>query len=703
MQQVDSSSRNPGKWTKCMEFLLDFAAVVLVSTDIVTDVLVIHEFWMAKKMTVFYVGVVILCCAQASYLMLFFMYFLVDGDILRTSESCRWVKVFFIMLCVAPFGQLVPLFIWIESHRLPWLDNVLNRLGWSNGGSDPQMQEGQDPLIFWILSKVQKHGGFIIESLIEALPQSILQIVALMFYKHVTPLSIYSIISSMTSVAIRGVMVSYSLNRATFVFNIVCFAADIFNIFSCFSWAFWDSGIIFPWTDNFWRFNKLQDVYGQIWFNQMLCITAILGFIIALFLITFLIVLFFDLLKHRNCRICDENNRSGSFIGWVLETIFFVFIIIPLGFSMIVTAGFTGLLVLMMVCQIFKLWPWCFVFTLFESEHIARFEMFYRPWINWLFSSPTSFDWDCRFGVSFRFLARMKSLRFRAMGNEELSQKVLKVPFDKLTCRVLRRDVLEMGSNRWEVCCRMPKKAALSPAQNVNFNDVRRARGVRDDQWIWEQYFVYGYWRMCSGLVLYVLLPLQIVSLLYNLVYPFLAFSKAGLDAQYIQIVLSSIYFLLLGVALLCFPVMYRYRRLIYAVPVQAIDLRNAYMRVGSDWSWERPDMLSVFNSIEKEYAMELNQIYIDQILQHFFQHLAPLMMEMLGPQRNPTFDQEIYFRRDPLLYRNQDRLTIFELKDVSSIMVKAYDNEMKLSTVDCGLMTPLLDNHEDDCANLRS
>merc|ERR1719320_1756756 len=105
--------------------------------------------------------------------------------------------------------------------------------------------------MFWITSKIRKHGGFIVESLIEALPQSILQIVALMCYKHVTALSLYSIISSMTSVAIRGIMVSYSLSRATFIFNCSCFAADIFNIFSCFSWAFWDSDIVYPWKDGF--------------------------------------------------------------------------------------------------------------------------------------------------------------------------------------------------------------------------------------------------------------------------------------------------------------------------------------------------------------------------------------------------------------------------------------------------------------------
>merc|ERR1719397_986415 len=650
-------------------------------------------------MTFFYVGVVILCCAQVSYLMLFYLIFIVDGDMMKVTKSCRYVKVSFLMLCLAPFGQLLPLFIWIESHRLPWLDSCLNTLGWSNSGRDRNMKEDEDPLMHWISSKIQKHGGFIVESLIEALPQSILQFVALLCYKNVTPLSLYSIISSMTSVAIRGVMFSYSLNRATFIFNIACFAADIFNIFSCLSWAFWDAGIVFPWTVNFWHF-PLNDMYAQIWFNQMLCVTSTLGFVIALFLLTFLALLFLDIVRRGSCNGCVENNRNKYCICQVLETGCFLFVIIPIGFSMIIICCVTILTVLMMVCQIFKLWPWCFAFTLFESEHIARYEVFYSPWINWLFSSPDSFDRECRLGISFQVLGRKYCLFRRKDG--ELSHTVLNIPYHKLNCKVLRREVLEMKSNTWEVCCGLPQKFAMSQAQDVTFDSTRRARGVRRDQWIWEQYFVYGYFRMCTGFFLYILLPLQFISLLCNLVYPFLAFSKNGLDANYIQIILSLIYFLMLGIALLCFPVMYRYRRLIYAIPVQAIGPRGLKRRNGMYWQWDNPDIRCIFNSIEKEYAMELNQIYIEQIVLHFFQNLAPMMMEMIGPQRYPIIDGEIYFLTDSFQYRDQDRLTLFELKNVFSMRMKADYTKNKLFSFDCGLRIPLLDSYHDNCAEAK-
>lgn len=288
-----------------------------------------------------------------------------------------------------------------------------------------------------------------------------------------------------------------------------------------------------------WHF-ALQDMYGQIWFNQMLCVQFTLGLIIALFLLTFLALLFLDIVRRGSCNCCLENSSDKNCICQALETSFMLFVIIPIGFFMIIICCFTGLAVLMMVCQIFKLWPWCFAFTIFESEHIARFEVFYRPWINWLFSSPNSFDCERRLGISFRVLGRKHCLRFRTKGNDELSCTVSNIPYDKLNCKVLRRDVLQMKSNTWELSCGLPQKFAMSQAQDATFDSPRRARGVGRDQWIWEQYFVYGYFRMCTGLVLYVLLPLQVISLLCNLVYPFLAFSKVGLDANWIQIILRD-------------------------------------------------------------------------------------------------------------------------------------------------------------------
>merc|ERR1719184_137454 len=128
-----------------------------------------------------------------------------------------------------------------------------------------------------------------------------------------------------------------------------------------------------------------------------------------------------------------------------------------------------------MVCQIFKLWTWCFAFTVFEAKYMADNE-FFRPWLNWLSSSPDSFDFERRLGVSYTFLGRMECLSFRNKDKTELSRAVSNISYDKLNCRVLRSDVLEMKSNILEVCCVLPERQGMLEAQNGLFSRRRRPR-----------------------------------------------------------------------------------------------------------------------------------------------------------------------------------------------------------------------------------
>jgi hypothetical protein len=66
---------------------------------------------------------------------------------------------------------------------------------------------------------ISKIGGFLVESVVEAVPQSILQMVAMVVSGQVSAISVFSVVTSMVSVASHGLMVSYSIDRPTFVFN----------------------------------------------------------------------------------------------------------------------------------------------------------------------------------------------------------------------------------------------------------------------------------------------------------------------------------------------------------------------------------------------------------------------------------------------------------------------------------------------------
>lgn len=141
---------------------------------------------------------------------------------------------------------------------------------------------------------------------------------------------------------------------------------------------------------------------------------------------------------------------------------------------------------------------------------------------------------------------------------------------------------------------------------------------------------------------------------------------------------------------------MWRYRRFMTSVPIQAINLSGEYMHIENQWKLVFPDLKDVFDSIQEDYTRELGQIYTEQILHHFFQHLAPLILEILGPLRSPPVDQDIFFLSDPKRYRDPNRLTIFELNYTPHNKGTGYETkEVDLYAANCGLMSPLLDNHK--------
>ncbi len=45
----------------------------------------------------------------------------------------------------------------------------------------------------------------------------------------ISPLQLFSVIISMVSVASKGLLIAYSIDRPTFVFNFGCFVADVFK------------------------------------------------------------------------------------------------------------------------------------------------------------------------------------------------------------------------------------------------------------------------------------------------------------------------------------------------------------------------------------------------------------------------------------------------------------------------------------------
>jgi hypothetical protein len=229
-----AAAEKPYSWATIIDFVLnDMVVVVFSLMDVVCDILVAIEFYEEGKMGYFWVSVAIFCVAQVSYAFLF------ASTFAQGKGTVRQIAVF---LCVLPVSQLMPFFTWVESFHFERLDRCLDTAGLvptSRGiEQGASMGDDNDSLWAYIQHKYQAHAGFLAEALAEAIPQCILQTVAIITTGSASPLFVVSIMVSITVVASKGYMISYSIHRPVFVFNFLCIVADCFNLFASIAWLF---------------------------------------------------------------------------------------------------------------------------------------------------------------------------------------------------------------------------------------------------------------------------------------------------------------------------------------------------------------------------------------------------------------------------------------------------------------------------------
>lgn len=199
---------------------------------------------------------------------------------MRMREQVKW------FLIALSFGQLVPMIIWVDGFRFEWFTRILRSVALQPPAASSTLPNA-DPLKTYIKRKIRTHGGFLVESLIESVPQSILQMAGLIINETNNPVAIFSLCMSMVSVASKGLVLSYSIHRPTFVFNFLAFAADVCGVFATVAWIFIappsqsDHGVFFMTPP----VNKL----AQLWVYKalMLCVLwyfLVLGIFICVFL-----------------------------------------------------------------------------------------------------------------------------------------------------------------------------------------------------------------------------------------------------------------------------------------------------------------------------------------------------------------------------------------------------------------------------------
>ena len=212
---------------KCAEVGFDVVSCAISVADIVFDIAVAVEFHRRGQYTFFALSMCIFALAQASYAFLFVATY---GG--HRSNSYKLVA----FLVALPFSQLVPVFTLLESMHLAPISRALSRLGLRPTSSDIDEDGKADSLWSTLQRKYQSHAGFLLEALVEALPQCGLQIAALVLLGDASTLTVLSILLSLSVICSKGWLAAYSLHRPTFVFNSLAIAADVAELFASAAW-----------------------------------------------------------------------------------------------------------------------------------------------------------------------------------------------------------------------------------------------------------------------------------------------------------------------------------------------------------------------------------------------------------------------------------------------------------------------------------
>ena len=183
-----------------LNYSYDVLTILISIADVTTDIWVIYNYKIQNRNTFFIISLIIMILAQLSYSIAFVLRFLND------SWQPTYKKLLIYFLFVLPLSPIMSFIFFILSFENNWIEDFLNNLGFRDELSN-STYKNQPPIIVWIETKLIKHLGFIMEAMIEALPQSIIHV----YYQDTEMINIVSICISLTSVATKTLVFSFAM------------------------------------------------------------------------------------------------------------------------------------------------------------------------------------------------------------------------------------------------------------------------------------------------------------------------------------------------------------------------------------------------------------------------------------------------------------------------------------------------------------
>ena len=288
----------------CFNRFYDGLTILISIGDMATDIIVLLSYYNDNRMTLFYISLSILLLAQVGYVFAFVFAFEINArekisDWIEKFCCCNWwcCEKFWDLTgcdnsnCCDNFGKLLIIGIYyiiclifgiigiiigmIFGHFVSFIlyfsedeDSLLSRILYCcfnirKRAKIPLDKHLSEQAKFGI-KKINKHGGFILEAFMEALPQSLLQLIGMVYYEETNIISVFSILLSMTSIMTKCFVLSQGVEWKSFLFCWLCVISDFFSIFFLVSWVFLSNEYI---NGNFLGYFS---IIGQLWIYKVL-------------------------------------------------------------------------------------------------------------------------------------------------------------------------------------------------------------------------------------------------------------------------------------------------------------------------------------------------------------------------------------------------------------------------------------------------
>ena len=208
----------------------DLLTILISIADVTTDVWVIYKFYIDKRETFFLIALIIMIVAQLSYAIAFVFRFQPRWSMLHTNTEIRGIVMFCTILPLTPIMSFI--FYWCEINDKNWFIKFLDKMFYIEDELHLDADNIDQPkILLWIKKKARKHMGFILEAMVEAIPQSIIQLIAIVYYQDTEIINVVSICISLLSVATKTMVCDTCI-------MFLCFVSCCFFSYTLFSHTF---------------------------------------------------------------------------------------------------------------------------------------------------------------------------------------------------------------------------------------------------------------------------------------------------------------------------------------------------------------------------------------------------------------------------------------------------------------------------------